>query len=195
MIVWILLGLAVLVVILAIYGYNRIVTLEMRARGAWANIDVQLRRVAELVPNLINTVKGSARFEKGTLQAIAEAHAKLVEAMRGGSVDQKVRAASNFMGVFVPIIYQIPQYPDLKTTEQFKKVLDELTVSMDKIAYARQFYNQAVSDYNQFIMQFPWVILARLLNKRPMPFFQAPEREQIEARLQTGELTRELQNM
>ncbi len=195
MIEWVILGIVLAMVALVVYAYNRIITLEMRVKGAWANIDVQLRRIAELVPNLINTVKGSARFEKGTLQAIADAHARLVEAMRGGSVDQRVRAASNFMGVFVPIIYQIPQYPNLKTTEQFKKLLDELTVSIDKIAYARQFYNQAVSDYNQFILQLPWLLVARLMGKQPMPFFEAPEREQIEQMIQRGTLTQNLQNL
>ncbi|NPA86737.1 MAG: LemA family protein, partial [Candidatus Diapherotrites archaeon] len=166
--------------------------LRMRAMQAWADIDVQLQRVAELVPNLVNSLKGSALFEKKTLENIARAHAELVEAMRKGDQEGKVKAASNFMGVLMPIIYQIPQYPQLQTTETFRKLMDELSESMDKIAYARQFYNQAVADYNTFISLFPWNIVASLFNFKPLPFFQMPEREAVIRKLSTGEYTEEL---
>ena len=192
---WIILGLVILVILLVIYAYNRMVTLRLRANQAWADIDVQLQRVAELIPNLVKTLKGSARFEKGTLEAIANAHAKLVEAMRKGNQEEKVKAASNFMGIVMPIIYQIPQYPDLKTTKAFQQLMDELTTSMDKIAYARQFYNQAVAEYDTFISVFPWNLIASIFHFTPLPFFQMPEREQVVRRLTTGEMTEELENL
>ncbi len=185
--VWVLL---VIVVLIVVYGYNRIVQLEMKAEQAWADIDVQLRRIADLVPNLINVLKGSARFEKGTLESIAEAHTKLVDAMRKGNAEQRVKTASEFMGVFMPIVYQIPQYPDLKTTETFKETLMEITHSVDKIAYARQFYNQAVTEYNTFISMIPWNIIAKLMGKDKKPLFEVPEREEITRRLESGELTK-----
>jgi len=192
---WIILGIVVLLVLLVIYAYNRMVVLKTRAVQAWADIDVQLQRVAELIPNLVNTLKGAARFEKGTLEAIANAHAKLVDAMRRGNQEEKVKAASNFMGIVMPIIYQIPQYPDLKTTKTFQQLMDELTTSMDKIAYARQFYNQAVADYNTFIQLFPWNIVAAVFHFSPMAFFEMPEREQTIQRLTSGEMTKELENL
>ena len=181
---WLLLLLLALVLIF-IYGYNRIVSLEVRAERAWADIDVQLKRIAELVPNLINTLKGSASFERSTLESIADAHARLVRA----SGPERVEAASKFIAAVYPIVYQIPQYPDLKTTEEYAKLMDELRYSLDKLSYARQFYNQAVQEYNTFISQFPWNILAALLSKRPRPYFTAPHREEIERRLESGELT------
>ncbi len=192
---WIAIGLVVLVALFVVYAYNRIVVLEMRVNQAWADVDVQLKRVAELIPNLVNTLKGSARFERSTLEAIADAHTRLMEAMRGTDVGKKVESASRFMGVLVPIIYQIPQYPDLKTTKAFRKMMDELTESIDKIAYARQFYNQAVADYNTFISLFPWNVVAGVLGKTPKPFFEVPEREEIMGRLESGELTEGLEKL
>ena len=195
LLLWIVVGIIVFLIGLVVYAYNTAVILRMRANRAWADIDVQLERVAELIPNLVKTLKGSAHFEKSTLEAIANAHAKLIEAMRHGTQEEKVKAASNFMGVVMPIIYQIPQYPQLQTVKGFQKLMDELTTSMDKIAYARQFYNQAVGEYDTFIQVFPWNIITSFFGFKPLPFFQIPDRESIMARLRSGEMTQELENL
>jgi len=180
--------LAALIVLLAVYGYNRIVALESRVERAWADVDVQLKRIAELIPNLINALRASAGFEKSTLEAIANAHTHLMEA----SGTQRVEAASKFIAAVYPIVYQVPQYPRLQTTEEYSKLMDELRYSMDKLSYARQFYNQAVQDYNVFIAQLPWNIIAALLSKRPRPYFEVPEREELEKRLESGNITANL---
>lgn len=186
---WLLfLLLITLAAFLFVYGYNRIVSLEIRVNKAWADVDVQLKRIAELIPNLVNTLKGSANFERSTLEAIADAHARLVSS----SGTDRVDAASKFVAAVYPIIYQIPQYPSLKTTEEYSKLMDELRYSFDKLAYARQFYNQAVQEYNTFIAQLPWNIIAILLTKKPKPYFEIPNREDIEKRLESGTLTSNL---
>ena len=193
--VGILLGIIVFLVWLVIYAYNRATALKITAQGACADIDVQLERVAELIPNLVNTLKASAKFEKGTLEAIANAHAKLIEAMRSGNQENKVKAASSFMGVVMPIVYQVPQYPELKSIPEFSKLMDELTKSMDKISYARQFYNQAVGEYNLFISQFPWKIITSMFGFKPLPFFEMPDREVTLQQLKSGELTKSLEEL
>ena len=158
---FLIIGIAIAVILVFIYGYNRIVTLEKNVEQAWADIDVQLERVSELFPNLMNAIKGSARFEKSVLENIAKAHTELIKAMSSKDVEKKVKAANKFLGFFVPIVYQIPQYPDLKTTTSFKELLDKINVAIDKIAYARQFYNQAVKDYNAFVASIPWVLFRK----------------------------------
>lgn len=193
MILYLIIGIVVLLVIIFIVIYNRIVTLGRRVDEAFSQIDVQLTRISELIPNLINILKQSAVFERNTLERIAHAHVELVSSMKDAKdSDSKVRAANKFFGVFYPIVYQIPQYPQLQSIKGFQDVMKELTVSMDKIAYARQFYNQAVRDYNVFIESFPPVILAKLLGKQAREFFklEEAERKEITSKLKSGELTK-----
>ncbi|MEM0480892.1 MAG: LemA family protein [Candidatus Aenigmatarchaeota archaeon] len=191
MLLWIILGIIAVIVIAFVLIYNRIVALNRRVDQAFADIDVQLNRINELLPNLINVLKQSAVFEKKVLESIAEAHKELVSAMKSDT-DTKVRAASKFFGVFYPIVYQIPQYPQLQSIKGFQDVMKEITVSIDKLAYARQFYNQAVNDYNVFIESFPGIIVAAILRKKPREFFNLPEteRKEAESKLKSGELTK-----
>ncbi len=190
----VLILLLVVAVLILVYGYNRIVQLEQRMKKAWSDVDVQLKRIAELIPNLVNTVKGSAAFEKSTLEEIAKAHSELVKNMGTGDIEKEVKAASKFMGVLMPIVYQIPQYPDLKSTQHFQSLMNELTVSIDRLSYARQFYNQTVEEYNTFISQIPWNIIASLMNRKPATYFQVEDasRERIEKSLEEGSITGDL---
>lgn len=190
---FLIIGIVIAVILVFVYGYNRIVTLEKNVEQAWADIDVQLERVSELFPNLMNAIKGSARFEKSVLENIAKAHTELIKAMSSKDVEKKVKAANKFLGFFVPIVYQIPQYPDLKTTTSFKELLDKINVAIDKIAYARQFYNQAVKDYNTFVASIPWV----LFRKQQKPYFELPklERQEITEGLKKGEFTKGLEKV
>ena len=195
---WIIACVIVIAALLFIYGYNKIISLEKRVEQSWADIDVQLTRVNELFPNLINTVKSSAVFEKSVLENIAKAHNELIKTMSSSrSIDEKVKAASKFMGVFVPIVYQIPQYPKLTSTKSFKELMDKISVAIDKIAYARQFYNQAVRDYNTFILSAPWFLIGRMIGKKEKSFFEMPERrrEEVERRLEKGEYTKGLEKI
>lgn len=190
MILWIIVALAI-IAIAFIYVYNRIVTLSRRVDQAFADIDVQLNRISELLPNLLNVLKQSAVFEKKVLENIAEAHKELVGAMKSDA-NTKVKAASKFFGVFYPIVYQIPQYPQLQSIKGFQDVMKEITVSIDKLTYARQFYNQAVNDYNVYIETFPGIIVAKIIGKKSREFFNLPETERREAeeKLKSGKATK-----
>lgn len=194
MIIYIILGIGIIFAILCIYGYNRIINLEKRVDRAWSDIDVHLQRIAELLPNLINILKGQANFERETLTKIADAYGKLVEAMKSTSTSDKASKASAAVGVLFPIIYQLPQFPQLQSVQGFNKVMDEIKVSIDKIAYSRQFYNQAVTDFNTFISIFPWMIIAKGMGKKEKSLFQLPEtrREEIGRALASGEFTKEI---
>lgn len=196
MIVIIAIGVVLVIILIFIWVYNRIVTLSRRCDQAFADIDVQLQRIAELLPNLINVLKGSASFEKSTLEKIARAHAELVEALRGDT-SQKVRGANRFFGVFYPLVYQLPQYPQLQSIQGFQQVMNEIKVSIDKIAYARQFYNQAVNDYNTFIESFPGVLLAGIMGKKAREYLKLgeEERREIQVSLRRGELTKGLEDL
>lgn len=182
------------IILLWIYGYNRIIALDRRADQAWSDIDVQLQRIAELLPNLINILKGQANFERDTLTKIADAYGKIVEAMRTPAIGERSSKASVALGVLYPIIYQLPQFPQLQSVQGFNKVMDELKVSMDKIAYSRQFYNQAVTEYNTFILSFPWMMIAKSMNKKERSLFNLPEirREEIGRMLTSGDFTKEI---
>ncbi|MEM5830285.1 MAG: LemA family protein [Candidatus Aenigmatarchaeota archaeon] len=185
---------AIIVAIFFIYMYNRIITLEKGIDKAWREIDIQLQRIAELLPNLINLLKGQANFEKSVLLGISDAYAKIAEAMRVPSQDEKVRRVSAAFTALVPIIYQLPNYPQLQSIQGFSKVMDELRVSIDKIAYSRQFYNDAVTTYNIFISTFPGIIVAKLMNRKERPLFELEERKRAEitSRLESGAFTADL---
>ncbi len=186
--------LLVIVVLFFAVAYNNIIKKEQRVKQAWADIDVQLQRAAELLPNLVNTLKGSAKFERSTLQAISEAYSRYVAALKQGGMDEQVREGARFFNVIYPIILQLPQYPELQTVQAFRDVLSDLRNTMDKIAYARQFYNQAVQDYNTYILSFPWNIVAKLFGKKEYTFFniEASERRSIEDKLRSGDFTKGL---
>ncbi|MEM4040151.1 MAG: LemA family protein [Thermoplasmata archaeon] len=183
--------------ILFVYGYNRIVALEKRVEQSWADIDVHLKALAEKVPNLINVLKSQANFEQKTLIQISESYGKLMSALRGGDFDRKVKSASEFFGVFMPIVFQLPQFPQLQSNQTFRDLFNEIKISIDKVTYARQFYNQAVQEYNVTILSIPWIIIAKLMNKKEKPYFMLGEekRKEIESKLESGDLTQGLSNI
>ncbi|MEM5832742.1 MAG: LemA family protein, partial [Candidatus Aenigmatarchaeota archaeon] len=183
--------------ILFAYGYNRIVALEKRVEQSWADIDVHLKALAEKIPNFINVLKSQANFEQKTLLQISESYGKLMSALRGVNFDDKVKSANEFFGVFMPIVFQLPQFPQLQTNQTFRDMFNEIKVSIDKVAYARQFYNQAVQEYNVTIISIPWIIIAKLMNKKEKPYFTLGEekRKEIESKLESGDLTQGLSNI
>ena len=193
--VWILVLILVLVgiVVFFIIGYNNIVRKEQRVRQAQSEIERELNRVAELLPNLVNTVKGAGLLEQRVYAQISEAYGKYVNAIRsGGDLSERISASSSFFGAIMPIILQLPQYPQLQSMQQFKALFDEIRVSIDKVAYARQFLNDAVNDYNTFILSFPWVIVARLLGKKELPYFKYERAEETRRSLEAGDFTKSL---
>jgi LemA protein len=166
-----------LIVILVIVGivvlmfagtYNRLVGLRQRASQAFADIDVQLQQRHDLVPNLVETVKGYAAHEKGTLEAVTNARAAATTAT---SVEQKVQAENALTGALRQLFAVAEAYPDLKANQNFLGLQSELTDIENKLAAARRFFNNAVAEFNASIQQFPAVLLAGAMGFHERTFF------------------------
>jgi LemA protein len=170
---WLCAGGGLLVVIVIGLGvvvlYNRLVTLRNRCDNAWAQIDVQLRRRYDLIPNLVETVKGYAAHEKETLERVVEARS---QAMAATGVEQKTAAENALTGTLKSLFALAEAYPDLKANQQFVMLQDELSSTEGKIAYARQFYNDSVMSFNMAIQQFPANMLAGLFGFAEKTYFE-----------------------
>lgn len=173
----IILALVVLIVIYVWFLYNSLVTARVRIREALSGIDVQLKRRTDLIPNLIETVKGYAKHEKGVFEKVTEARSALLKAE---SPHEKAAANNMLEGALKSLFAIAEAYPDLKASENFKELQQELTDTEDKIAYSRQFYNSNVRDYNTMIVTFPNVFVARLFGFGQEEFFDADEEEKKE---------------
>jgi LemA protein len=171
---WICLGIiliTVIVVALAFVGmYNRLVLLRNRVENAWSQIDVQLKRRHDLIPNLVETVKGYAAHESGTLEAVTNARANAINAQ---GPEQQAQAENQLTGALKSLFAVSEAYPDLKANQNFLSLQEELTSTEDRIAYARQFYNDSVLTYNTKIQKFPTVLLAGMFNFEKRDFFDA----------------------
>jgi LemA protein len=170
----ILITLAVVVIAIVWYLYNSIIVAKMRVSEALSQIDVQLKRRADLIPNLIQTVKGYAKHEKELFEKIAKERANLVSA-KGPAEKANV---NNELSQTLKSIFAIAEnYPELKASQNFMELQEELSDTEDKIAYARQFYNSNVLNYNTKLKVFPNVIFARLFNFKDAEFFGAIDEE------------------
>ena len=166
----ILLVLVVLLVVFAIATYNGLVKLRNRIEAAWAQIDVQLRRRFDLIPNLVETVKGYASHERDTLEAVITARNRAMSASTPHQAAEGENLVTNALGRLFALS---EAYPDLKANQNFQQLQEELTSTEDKIAYARQFYNDSVMRYNAKIQSFPAVAFANPLGFRPREYFEA----------------------
>ena len=155
-------------------GYNRIQTLDETASSAKQQIEVQLQRRADLVPNLVNTVKGYAAHEEGIFTQVAEARAKLSGAVRSGDPAQQVAADAQLTGALGRLLAIAEAYPNLKADQQFLRLQDELSGTENRIAVSRSDYNAAVRDYNTFIRGFPQVLTAKVTGAQARPYYDAP---------------------
>ena len=170
----VLLGLVVVLVIVAIalvLVYNRLVQLKVRIDNAWAQIDVQLKRRYDLIPNLVETVKGYAKHEKGTLEDVTKYRAALMT----GSPGERAKANDMLTGALKSIFAVAENYPQLKANENFKALQDELAGTENKISYVRMAYNDTVMEYNTAIMTFPNNLIAGMLGFKATQFFQTEE--------------------
>ncbi|GEO17304.1 LemA family protein [Microvirga aerophila] len=168
-IMWAILG---LVALFAIWTYNSLVTLRARVNQAFADIDVQLKQRHDLIPNLIETVKGYAAHERGTLQAVVETRNAALKAQ--GPSDQST-AENALSGALGRLMALSEAYPDLKASENFQQLQTDLADIEDKLAAARRFFNNGVAEYNAAIQHFPAVIFAGLMGFRPQDFFDIGE--------------------
>ncbi len=167
---WILIGVLVLLGILGVLGYNRLVRLRMEVDTGWANIDVQLQRRADLIPNLVETVRGYAAHERGVFDEVTRARAAVQQA---GSPGAAAEANAGLTAALGRLFAVAEAYPDLKASENFSQLQDDLTDTEDKISAARRYYNATVMRFNTVVQSIPWVLLARPLGFREREFFSA----------------------
>jgi LemA protein len=162
----------VAVVVWAIVTYNGLIRFKNRIEAAWAQIDVQLKRRHDLIPNLVETVKGYAGHERDTLEAVINARNRAMTA----SGPAEAAAGENMISQALGRLFALSEaYPDLKANQGFQQLQEELTATEDKIAYARQFYNDSVFKYNAKIQQFPSVIYANMLGFKARVYFEADD--------------------
>ncbi|MGH6888040.1 MAG: LemA family protein [Rhizomicrobium sp.] len=166
-----------LIVLYAIFAYNRLVSLSQGWKQAFADIDVQLRQRHDLIPNLVETVKGYAAHESGVFTRVTEARAN---AMRATTVAEKGAAESALSGALGNLFAVAENYPQLKANENFRQLQDELTDIENKIAAARRFLNNAVAEYNAAIQKFPAVLFARTMGFGPAAMFELTPAEKAE---------------
>jgi LemA protein len=167
---WIVLVVAGVVVLVAAYGYNRLVRLRNEAETGWANIDVQLQRRADLIPNLVEAVKGYAAHERGVFDEVTRARAALQQAATPGSA----AAANEGLTAALGRLFAVAEaYPDLQASENFLRLQEDLTDTEDKISAARRYYNATVMRFNTAVQTIPWLLLARPLGFREREFFSA----------------------
>lgn len=168
----IILGIIVVIAFIIIGIYNRLVALRQTCNQAWSDIEVQLKQRQDLVPQLVNTVKGYAAHEKETLNEVIAARNAAVSA---GNVQGQAAAEGMLSQALGKLFALAEAYPDLKANENFLQLQDQLSDVENKIAASRRFYNNAVSEYNTGIEQFPAVLIAGPFNFVPRDFFEAPE--------------------
>lgn len=166
-------GLVLLLIVAAVIGiYNRLVTLRNRVDNAWSQIDVQLRRRYDLIPNLVETVKGYAKHEQETLEKVVQARQMAIDA---SSVKEQSQAENMLTSTLRSLFAVAEAYPDLKANQNFLMLQEELSGTESKIAYSRQFYNDSVMTYNTSIQTFPNNILAGMFGFAPRDYFEIEE--------------------
>jgi LemA protein len=165
---WIVLGIIVIVVLFALGAYNRLVALRQRVDQAFADIDVQLRQRHDLIPNLVETVKGYAAHERGTLEAVIQARNLAMSAQGPAQVSS---AETQLTGALGRLIALSEAYPDLKASADFQQLAAELSDLENKIAASRRFFNNAVQEYNTGIQQMPAALFARTFGFTRKDFF------------------------
>src|ERR1700716_4007090 len=178
---WIVIGVIAVFVIWIIMIYNGLVAMRQRVNQSFSDIDVQTKQRHDLIPNLVETVKGYASHERGTLEAVVQARNAAVTAQAGGVAAQP--AAENMLSGALRQLFALSEaYPDLKANQNFQQLQSELSDLENKIAAARRFFNNAVQEYNTGIQQFPAALFAGSLGFQPKEFFDygVEQRKQLE---------------
>ena len=173
-------GFIVLLVVLALLvfwligAYNKLIGLKNQVANAWKQIDVQLKRRHDLIPNLVNTVKGAMQFERDTLEAVVSARNKAIQVQQaqGVSVSQTAAAESQLTGALSRLLAVVESYPDLKATGNVAQLQEELTSTENKIAFARQLYNDTATQYNTKQQQFPTNLVAGMAGASPAELWE-----------------------
>jgi LemA protein len=180
MLEWILLGLVVLAILFFVVTYNSLIGQRNRIDSAWSQIDVQLKRRFDLIPNLVETVKGYAKHEKETFENVTKARSAVAAA---GSMADKAKAENMLSSTLKSLFAVAEDYPKLMANENFKMLQEELSGIENKIAYARQFYNDTVLSYNTAIQTIPTSLMAGVFGFVAREFFKADEGERANVKV------------
>jgi len=181
---WFLLIVLIVIVVFAISGYNSLIALKGQTLNAWKQIDVQLKRRHDLIPNLVNAVKGAMDFEKDTLEAVIQARNQAVklqaEASPTGGIQALAGAEAALGAALSRLNVVVERYPDLKATGNIGQLQEELTSTENRVAFARQLYNDTATDYNVKQQQFPWNLLAGLAKAEVVELYEIEEPKERE---------------
>lgn len=173
-------GVGILLLLYGVTVYNRLITLRNRVDNAWAQIDVQLKRRYDLIPNLVETVKGYAKHEKETFENVTKYRAQLVT----GSAEEKIKANNMLTQALKSLFAVAENYPKLEANQNFRMLQEELAGTENKIAYIRTAYNDSVLDYTNSIQMFPSSIIAGILGFKGKPYIEVPEEEKKNVKVQ-----------
>jgi LemA protein len=182
-------GLAPALILLSGCGYNQIQTYDENANQAKQQISVQLQRRADLVPNLVNTVKGYAQHEEAVFTQVAQARAGLAGAIQGGDPQQMATANAALTGALGRLIAVAEAYPQLKADQGFLRLQDELAGTENRIATSRSDYNQAVQSYNTYIRRFPQAITAKVIGAKTRTYYEAAPGSEVAPTVDFGNRT------
>jgi LemA protein len=181
--VWIIAGLVVLLGLFLIFTYNRLVKLRNRIDAAWSQIDVQLRRRYDLIPNLVETVKGYAQHERETFEAVTRARQ---QAQAANGVEEQAQAENILTGALRQLFAVAEAYPQLQANQNFLALQEELTGTEGRIAFSRQFYNEQILAYDNAREVFPTSVIAGMFNFEEKPYFEAEEQSRGPVRVDFG---------
>jgi LemA protein len=184
--IWIVVAIVVLIALWLVFTYNGLVTARNRTQEAWSEIDVELKRRHDLIPNLVNTVQGYMTHERGTLEAVTNARAGAVAAGATGD-PAKIGQAENVLSQSLRSLFAVSEnYPDLKAIAAFTNLQETLTATEDKIEFSRRFYNGNVRDYNIKLQTLPTSLIAGALGFKAFGFFQADESDRAVPQVSFG---------
>jgi LemA protein len=183
---YIILGILLFLAVTAIGAYNSLIGLKQRVKEAFSDMDVQMKRRYDLIPNLVSTVKGAANFESSTLEKVIQARNSAMTAQASGSTEQMQAAEGQLTSSLRQLFALSESYPDLKSNASFLSLQQELSVTEDKILSSRRFYNGVVSSYNAAQDQFPTVLFKGLAGAKIEPYFElenpTEERKNVEVK-------------
>ncbi|MFN8191258.1 MAG: LemA family protein [Nocardioidaceae bacterium] len=168
-------GVIVALILFAVTGFNKLRTTDIGAQEALGGIDVQLTRRADLIPNLVESVKGYAAHEKGVFEAVTAARAGLQKAAAGGTVAEKAAADAAMQQAMVQVNAVAEAYPDLKASANFQDLQRQLADTENQLSFARQYYNDAVTKLNTLVRTIPWMFFSGMAGVREREFYEAPE--------------------
>jgi len=182
--VWVIIGIVVILLLIFIATYNGLVGLRNQVKNAWAQIDVQLKRRHDLIPNLVETCKGYMKYERATLEAVTNAR-NLAQAGVSASPADRAKLEGELSGVLARLLAVVENYPDLKANQNFLALQEELTSTENKISFSRQYYNDSILKLNNKIQMFPSNVVANMTGFKAGEFFEvkvAEEREPVKVK-------------